>query len=474
MSGTFNKESKWLAFEKLGIKLDNHYVETAQDIMNGYAGKLFSNPEKKIINENEFAKCFRDVNNLQYSNGLFYTNRGKETEDVIAQDIWKSLDGCGISQDVATKTNKLLGAVKLASTVPNLKPKENIIPFKNGDFDYTTKTFYLGVYNPTPYRLSVDLVTNYKSSKSFKKWLNDLFMPEDIPVIQQYLGYCLVPNTKAQKALFLVGEGGAGKSVMGVILESLLGNAMVSTANTQEFMSDKFKLPELENKLVLYDDDLDSAALSATGLYKKLITNTQPITADRKYGQPFQFTPQIKIVSCCNEMLSSNTDQTSGFFRRLHPILIKPIADDFKPDLNFYDKIRNEKEDILLWALEGLFTLMGNNWELPVSQRTLDYLNNKQSIANPFPEFMNSVFEFRKDYNITTNEINAIKDYWARQNGVEKYQMNNFDKWLTDNGEKYGVKRSRTIKRNGKYLRGVEGMQIKAEWQLNSSGIELS
>ena len=137
-------------------------------------------------------------------------------------------------------------------------------------------------------------------------------------MLQEYLGYCLVPTTKAQKALFLVGEGGAGKSVIGVILEELLGDALISTQSTQEFLQDKFKLPELEHKLVLYDDDLDSSALSETGLYKKLITNNISITADRKYGQPFKFTPHVKLVSCCNKMLIY-LRQHEWLYRRLCP-----------------------------------------------------------------------------------------------------------------------------------------------------------
>ncbi|HAH78041.1 MAG TPA: DNA primase, partial [Ruminococcaceae bacterium] len=29
------------------------------------------------------------------------------------------------------------------------------------------------------------------------KFLNDLLYPEDIPTLQEFLGYCLVPTTKA-------------------------------------------------------------------------------------------------------------------------------------------------------------------------------------------------------------------------------------------------------------------------------------
>ncbi len=461
-----------LTLADLGITVDQTETPTTREIIASYAEKIFLNKEKLQLDENEFARCFRDINKLQYSNGLFYTNKGKATEELIAQDIWLSLDSLGIKTDVAKKTQKILGAVKLASTVPMLKCDENIIPFANGDLDLRNKTFYLDRYSPTPYRLKVPLKLKANPTPNFDKWLNDLFVFDDQAVIKQYLGYCLVPTTKAQKALFLVGEGGAGKSVIGIILNGLLGDAMLSTANTQEFVTDKFKLPELENKLVLYDDDLDSTALSSTGLYKKLITNTQPITADRKYGQPFKFIPSIKLVSCCNEMLTSNTDQTNGFYRRLLPVLVKPIAPNFKPDLRFYDKITAECGDIIFTALKGLFDLHTRNWVLAESARTHEYLSSKQSIANPIPEFMQTVFEYNATYKVSSVDIANVKAYWCRMNGVKLDKLKGFDKWLTDNCEKYGVKRSQHIPAGNKQVRGIIGMRIKQEWQVNfSAGI---
>lgn len=450
------------------IPSDHDPVED-YEIYQKYDKTMWVNLEKKILNENTFAMGFTELNNLQYNNGLFYSKEGKKTEDSIAKDIWESIKGADINQNVAQVVSKLLGAVKLAASVEKLEPPKTVIPFSNGDLDITERKFYWQRFNPSPYRLPVKFLYDYKVTPNFNKWLNDLFMDEDIPTIRQFLGYCLIPSTKAQKSLFLVGEGGAGKSVIGAILQGLLGDAMLSTASTQEFINDKFKLAELENKLVLYDDDLDSKALTNTGLYKKLITNTQAITADRKYGQPFRFTPQIKIVSCCNEMVSSIGDQTQGFYRRLHPVLIKPIAEDFEPDLHFYDKIKKEIPDILGFAMVGLFELIDNDFNLHTSQRTIDYLKGKQAMENPYPEFLESCFDFDESYEVSTVDIKNVLDYWARQNGVENASSREFDRWLCDNLEQFSITRSNKIKGTNGYIRGIKGMKIKIEWQLNYS-----
>ena len=41
--------------------------------------------------------------------------------------------------------------------------------------------------------------------------------------MQEYMGYCLIPSTNAQQMLFLIGNGGEGKSRIGLVMHALLG-----------------------------------------------------------------------------------------------------------------------------------------------------------------------------------------------------------------------------------------------------------
>lgn len=441
--------------------------ELPEDIVEyGYGSSIWLDEKKRVINESTFAKAFRDKNGLAYNNGLFYSYEGKVTEELVTKYVWESLDEINIGKDVARLTHKIVEAIKIASTVEKLHVDPNVIPFSDGNFYVREWAYKVHEYSPVPYRFTVALDLDFKQTPHFNKWLHDLFYDEDIPTIQEYLGYCLVPTTRAQKALFLLGEGGAGKSGLGVILQALLGDAIINIANTQEFLQDKFKLAELENKLVLYDDDLDSAALSETGLYKKLITNNLAITADRKYGQPFKFTPQVKLIACCNKMISSMYDNTSGFYRRLLPVIVKPIAPDFRPDKDFYTHLRAEAEHILPWALMGLARLMENNWVLSESARTKDYMTLKQSIDNPLPQFMSAVFDYNSEYRITTTEVMRVYEVWCRKNNYTPQKPRSVQLWLADNGARYGLTASQNIPTSdGKRVRGYWGMNIKKEWQ---------
>ena len=463
--------------QKLGISVYWDEEPTDREIIASYRDAIWVDEKKKILNENTFARMFCDINKCIFYNGVFYTKFGKETDDTMEKCIWQSLESAGIATNVAAKAKKLKDAIRLAAIPDNehkFKIDPNIIPFKNGIFNIAKMEFVGGRSMTYPYRLPVELPVNMSSTPNFEKWLNDLFEPEDQNTIRQFLGYCLVPNTKAQKSLFLVGEGGAGKSVIGVILEEMLGDAMLSTSNTQDFLNDKFKLPELENKLVLYDDDLDSKALEGTGFYKKLITNNVKLTVDRKYGQPFSFTPQVKLVCCCNEMLTSTYDQTDGFYRRLLPIRIKPKAPDFKPDLLFYDKIRQEVPMITLWALIGLLGLQSRNWGLPESQRTKNYLAARRDLSNYYPLFMETVFDFNyPEGRVLMNELDDLHEAWCRDNSFTATSFNRLKKWLLDNAEKYNITYQKAIRKDNKVTTGYAGLKIKDTWILPSGNIRL-
>lgn len=446
------------------INIEKYVTDTPSDdeIMANYMPNMWIDEEAGVLNENTFANAFSEINNLTYQNGLFYTRNGKMTEEILARDIWKTIANVGVSRNVAQYTKKLLEVVKLSSTVDKLVTDRDVIPFANGDLHLYKEgwEFHENSYGCTAYRLPTSLPRTATSMKYFNKWLNDLFYPEDIRTIRQYLGYCLVPTTQAQKALFLIGDGGAGKSALGAILSYMLGDAMVSTPNTKDFLEDKFKLPELENKLVLYDDDLDSEALTGTGLYKKLITNTLPITADRKYGQPFTFKPYAKIVACCNEMLSSRYDNTDGFFRRLLPIYIKPKRPDFVPDPAFYEKLRAEIPGILLWSLTGLQDLIESNWVLYQSDRSLKYLAEKKIEGNPFDEFLTTVLISDAEAKSTTSDILKAYDRWCSDNGYDAMTKRSVQRKLNEYAHRVGAKASDYIVVNGKRLRGYIGLKI--------------
>jgi putative DNA primase/helicase len=284
----------------------------------------------------------------------------------------------------------------------------------------------------------------------FDKWLNDVFAPEDIPTVQEIMGYCLVPTTAAGEAFFIVGDGEAGKSGLGTILMGILGKASVSV-ETQQLVTKQFQVADVEHKLLAYDDDLGSAALTETGLLKKLITADTPIRAERKYADAHQFNSYCRILASANFMLSSLYDDSNGFYRRLHPILVKPKQPNRKVINKFYEIIlEQEKEQIFKWALIGLKRLMENGWKISWSERSRNYLKANKSSAVHFEDFFNETCVVAENETTTTADLVKLYKKWCKENGIKEASDRRLSTWFADNSERIGINRSETIMREGR------------------------
>lgn len=75
-------------------------------------------------------------------------------------------------------------------------------------------------------RLPVEYQPDAPAPTKWLKFLDGLLIPEDILTLQEYLGYLLIPSTKAQKMLVMTGKGGEGKSRIGLLLKKLFGKPL--------------------------------------------------------------------------------------------------------------------------------------------------------------------------------------------------------------------------------------------------------
>lgn len=419
------------------------------------------------INYKRFVDVFAKINNCVYCNGVFYNPDGAISSQSIRRDISNSLGDAGWFGKIDTPTNSIFTSLKDMYSVDELPVNEKVIPLANGDLHISNNDwiFRLGEKKHSPYRLSVNYVPVEKPMPLFNKWLNDVFAPEDIPTVQEIMGYCLVPTTAVGEAFFIVGDGEAGKSGLGTILMGILGNASVSV-ETQQLVTKQFQIADVEHKLLAYDDDLGSAALTETGLLKKLITADTPIRAERKYCDPHQFNSYCRIVASANFMLSSLYDDSNGFYRRLHPILVKPKDPDRKVINKFYDLIlEQEKEQIFKWTLVGLRRLMKNGWKMSWSERSRNYMKATKSNAVHFEDFFNETCCVEVNTDTTIAELTKLYRKWCTENGIKEASDRRLSNWFADNSEKIGIQRSVHIKRNGKDLRGYLGLKIKPEWK---------
>lgn len=428
------------------------------------------------LNDGVFARLYMMVNKIVFANGAFYSPDGMQSVGLVQNEVLESISGV-MTTNIASNTKKVVDALKITAFRDNFDFADKmLIPFANGDMELDgakSWVFTLDGKQPVPYRLPVNFIPLNQPRKTpyFNKWLNDLFTPEDIVTLQEYIGYCLLPTTRGQKCLLLIGDGGIGKSVISDILTSIFGRSLTAPNDTQQFLADKFKLAELENQLVFYEDDLSDKHLEETGVFKKLITNQTYLTADRKNEQPFKFKPYCRFIMCGNDMLASKYDKTDGFYRRLLPIRVKPKDPNRKNVPDMGARVAREAEGIIQWALVGLKRLLDNNWQFTVSERSEHYLNGYKAMSDHFPDFVEDVFEFGEDKDFSTAELLSAYKRWCRRGSITPCSDRVVTRWFSNNSEKYHIEATNNIRRNGDRSRGYAGAGVKPKYLEVSSGV---
>ena len=134
-----------------------------------------------------------------------------------------------------------------------------------------------------------------------------LLTQEDIVTLQEFMGYCLIPSTKGQKMLFLIGQGGEGKSRIGIVMRRLLGSNM-NTGSIAKVETQKFARADLEHILVMVDDDMKREALPQTNNIKAIITAEQPMDLEKKGKQSYQGDLYVRFMVFGNEALQALYD----------------------------------------------------------------------------------------------------------------------------------------------------------------------
>ena len=264
-----------------------------------------------------------------------------------------------------------------------------IINLKNGLYNVLEGT--LSPHTPEYYS-TIQLNVSYDPEATcprFLQYLKEVLDEDQIPLIQEMLGYFLVPINKAQKCFVIVGEGGAGKSqLLLVINDVLLGPWNVSNVSWQS-LNERFKPAELYGKLANVFADLPTKNIDDNGIFKALVGQDY-LTVEKKNKNPFSFQCTARLLFSCNTIPANYGDRSEGFYRRLIIVRFDHPVPEEKRDVALLDKFRGEADGIFLFALEGLKRLIANQFRFSETEK------NRQELQQ-YREDSDSVLSFVRD-----------------------------------------------------------------------------
>ncbi len=318
------------------------------------------------------------------------------------------------------------------------KQPKNIKPVGNGLLnldtyellDFTPKYIFLN-------KINIDYVNGSKC-EDFKTFLKQILQKEeDLSAIQEWLGYCLLNDTKYSKALLFYGDGENGKSVLLNIIKQFLGRRNVTSISLQYLETSPFAPARLFGKTANIFADLPKKALSQTSIFKMVVSGDE-ISGEKKGKDSFEFIPSAKMMFSCNE-IPRTPDRTRGFFRRW--IILKFLEHfpegDKRRDENLFSKLNNkqELEGILYFATEGLKRLIKNKRFTPnMKMHEIEefWTRSSDSIATfCIDKIMEKIGHTEKKYKIynkyeeycNNNEypVEDINIFWKRMKDITKF-----------------------------------------------------
>lgn len=248
---------------------------------------------------------------------------------------------------------------------------------------------------------------------------------EQVRLIQEMLGYFLIPVNLAQKCFVIVGAAGAGKSVLlRVLNDILLGKQNVSNVSWQA-LNERFKTAELFGKLANIFADLPTKNIDDNGIFKALVGEDY-LTVEKKNKHPFSFQSTARLLFSCNSIPKNYGDRSEGFYRRLIIIRFSHTVPPEKRDPNLLDKFRSEADGIFLFALDGLKRLMNNHYVFSETAVNAEELQQYREDSDSVLSFVRDNCELSVEYaSGSTVLFNAYKVY-CEECGMKPYSQRSF------------------------------------------------
>lgn len=278
--------------------------------------------------------------------------------------------------------------------------------------------------------------------------LDEIFAPDldkadKIRLLQEYIGYCLVPDTRMHKFLWLVGSGGNGKSLILSILTALIGKHNISYAQIER-LQEKFVRAELQGKLVNISSEMSAQSTVSDG-YLKQITAGDIIEAERKNEKPFSFKPYSRLIGATN-VLPRLLDHSDGFFRRALIVRFNRQFKEAEQDNKREENLLQELPGILTWAVLGLRNLMNRNRFIVPSSSEAEIASYRTN-SDPVRQFSEDFLTVggNSDRWIASGALYDRYKAWSSESGYKTLAINQFSERLI------GIGIQKTRRRDGRY-----------------------
>lgn len=415
----------------------------------------------KSINEALFCEEYLQTHKIIYANGAFFTPEGRVTNELpLRSEIFEILKSCAVS-NIPRKISNIMELMKLAALVEEFPPTLDKIHVANGTL-LLNGTFKEDKTDIVRNRLPIAYNTSAPKPVLWLHFLEGLLFLEDIPTLQEFIGYCLIPSNKGQRMMVIKGNGGEGKSQIGSVLAAIFGSNM-KDGSIGKISENRFARADLEHILLCADADMRTEALRQTNYVKSLVTAQGKMDLEKKGKQSYQGWMFARLPAFSNGDLQSLYDRSDGFYRRQLVLTTKGKPQGRQDDPDLAEKMKSEVEGILLWAIEGLQRLVRNNFKFTESERVKANREAVKRDSNSIFDFMESedYVRLKADAFTSSKELYAVYCLWCDENLISPLKSRTFSDETMKCMEKYHLEHTNKFKNaEGRRAWGFLGIKL--------------
>lgn len=368
-----------------------------------------------------------DNSEIYFYNGSYYEPKGEN----LIKDLTQQFLGEAVKNKIVSE---VIGYIKRK---PNEKREIfntplNLINLRNGIYDIGTGK--LLPHSPLFCFLN-EIPVDYDpkaTCPNCNKFFTEVVYETDIPVIQEFFGYCMYREYLIHRATMFLGGGKNGKSTAIEVLRRLIGSKNTSNKSLQELTYHRFAKSSLYGKMLNAVADMSSQALTETGIFK-ILTGNDSIDAEKKFKDSFSFTNYAKLIFSANTLPRAE-DESYAYFRRWILISFPNVFEGKNCDKDLLKKLTTDTElsGLLNLAIKGLKRLLENG-DFSYSKSVDEVYEQYKTLSDPVYAYCQEYLRCVVGKGILKSDLRAHYLKWCKKNKLPTEPANIFTQRLKDN-----------------------------------------
>ena len=241
-----------------------------------------------------------------------------------------------------------------------------------------------------------------------------------IEYVQKIVGFAVIGKVYQEAMIIAFGSGSNGKSTFWNTIAQVLGSYSCTMSADSLTVGCKRnvkpEMAELKGRRLVISSELEEGMRLNTSIIKQL-TSTDPIHAEKKYKDPFHFTPSHTLVLYTNYLPRVGAND-EGTWRRLIVVPFNAVMKGSGDKKNYTEYLtENAGPAIMKWIIEGAEKVIADNFKPAMPEAVLEATKKYRQDCDWFSAFVNEECETDRSYSQKSGQLYTEYRAWCLRMG---------------------------------------------------------